>query len=93
MIPPHEWIEATCHWTFSRSNGSRSLAQVPLVLICCAVNEVLLLTPELDPKLLGWGPVSGQAARALRGKATVLYRSLRRVALDLLAAITDKTTG
>lgn len=50
-----------------------------------AADTVLMLTPDLDPKLLGWGPASGQAGRALRGKATVLYRSLRRAAVDALA--------
>ncbi|KAF6256770.1 hypothetical protein COO60DRAFT_1640463 [Scenedesmus sp. NREL 46B-D3] len=52
-------------------------------------DTLVLLTPDLDPPLLGWSPISGQVGRALRGKVTALTRSLRRVATDFLADIVD----
>jgi hypothetical protein len=60
-----------------------------LVTLPCFADILVQLAPDLDPPLLGFGPVSGQAGKALRGKATALTRSLRRVAADFIAEIVD----
>jgi hypothetical protein len=62
-----------------------------LVLGYAAADTLVQLAPDLDPPLLGWSPISGQGGRALRGKATALTRSLRRVTADFLADLVTST--
>ncbi|WIA39191.1 hypothetical protein OEZ86_005316 [Tetradesmus obliquus] len=69
-------------WPLSANCGASS----------CSSDTLVQLTPDLDPPLLGWSPVSGQAGKALRGKAAALTRSLRRVAADLLADLVDASS-
>lgn len=48
-------------------------------------DRLVLLTPDMDPAVLAWGPLSGQRQAWLRHKASYLLRSLRRAAADALA--------
>lgn len=48
-------------------------------------DRLVLLTPDMDPAVLAWGPLSGQRQAWLRRQASYLLRSLRLAAADALA--------